>query len=91
MFGHESHPIYCRFLVIIDIAVIRIAKSKNREQAYLPLPAAARKINKLVLDSSFVDQSNAADSNDTVIQKVQVRTFRDNWNYLAQSGKFNST
>ena len=57
------------FSDMIEIAAVRIIKSKNREQADLLHAAGTRKIIIMALDSSFDDKPNPSDSNDVVIQK----------------------
>ena len=72
---------------MIEIAAVRIIKSKNREQADLPHAAGTRKIIMMALGSSFDDKPNPNDSNGKAIQKIQVKTLRDSWESQAHSEK----
>ena len=85
--GMKSSQSISDFSDMIEIAAVRIIKSKNREQADLPHAAGTRKIIMMALDSSFDDKPNPNDSNEKVIQKIQVKTLRDSWESQAHSEK----
>ena len=85
--GMKSSQSIADFSDMIEIAAVRIIKSKNREQADLPHSAGTRNIIITALDSSFDDKPNPSDPNDVVILKIQVKTLRDSWESQAHSEK----